>query len=83
MEEKPKKKTTKIRSFTDLDAWKEAHNLVLLVYEVTKVFPRAELYSLTDQIRRCAVSISSNIAEGFSKQSKKLPYRIAKPASNR
>ncbi len=71
MKEKTSKKTTKIRSFTDLNAWKEAHKLVLLIYEATDDFPKAELYSLTDQIRRCAVSISSNIAEGFSKQSKR------------
>jgi four helix bundle protein len=61
----------KIRSFTDLDAWKEGHKLVLMVYKVTKKFPKDELFALTNQIRRCAVSITSNIAEGFSRQSYK------------
>ena len=61
----------KIRSFTDLDAWKEAHKLVLEVYKITRAFPKEELFSLVNQIRRCAVSITSNIAEGFSRQSGK------------
>jgi len=61
----------KIREFTDLLAWQEAHELVLLIYKVTKDFPREELYSLTDQIRRASVSITSNIAEGFGRQSYK------------
>ena len=59
----------KIRSFTDLEVWKEGHKLVLMVYEATKSFPKDELFALTSQIRRCAVSITSNIAEGFSRQS--------------
>lgn len=61
----------KIRSFTDLIAWQEAHKLVVLIYKITGEFPSKELYSLIDQMRRCAVSISSNIAEGFSRQSGK------------
>lgn len=61
----------KIKSFTDLDAWKQAHQLVLLIYTATKNFPKTENYSLIDQMRRSAISISSNIAEGFSRQSKK------------
>lgn len=61
----------KIKSFTDLNAWKEAHKLVVMVYKLTKRFPKEETYSLIDQMKRCAVSITSNIAEGFSKQSKK------------
>ena len=56
---------TKITSFTDLNTWKEAHKLVLQIYVLTKKFPKGETYSLTDQIRRCTVSISSNIAEGL------------------
>lgn len=62
---------TKIRSFTDLNAWKESHKLVLMVYNVTKAFPKEEVFGLTGQLKRCAVSISSNIAEGFSRQSYK------------
>ena len=63
--------TGKIRSFTDLNAWKEAHKLVILIYLITKKFPREELYSLTDQIRRAVISITSNIAEGFGRQTYK------------
>lgn len=59
----------KIRLFIDLDAWKAGHQLVLHVYEATRCFPKEELFGLTSQMRRCAVSITSNIAEGFSRQS--------------
>jgi len=58
----------KVRSFTDLIAWKEAHKLVISIYKMTEDFPRKECFGLTDQIRRAAVSISSNIAEGFSRK---------------
>jgi len=61
----------KIKSFTDLIAWKEAHKLVLGVYKLTLSFPQEERFGLTNQIRRSAISISSNIAEGFSRKSKK------------
>lgn len=61
----------KIKSFTDLDTWKEAHKLVVSIYELTDKFPNKEKYSLIDQMRRSAVSISSNIAEGFSRKGKK------------
>lgn len=55
----------KIREFTDLNVWQEGHKLVLLIYEATKKFPKDEIFSLTSQIRRATVSITSNIAEGF------------------
>ena len=61
----------KIQSFTDLIAWKKAHALAVSIYKLTDKFPQRETYSLTDQMRRSATSISSNIAEGFSRQSKK------------
>ena len=61
----------KIKSFTDLDAWQEGHRLVLLVYEISKSFPKEEIFGLVSQMRRCVVSITSNIAEGFSRQSYK------------
>lgn len=61
----------KIRSFTDLDAWKEGHKLVLMTYKITRSFPKEEIFSLVNQMRRCVVSITSNIAEGFSRKSAK------------
>jgi four helix bundle protein len=60
-----------IQNFVDLNAWKEAHALVLMVYKATRLFPKEELFALTSQIRRAVVSITSNIAEGFSRQSYK------------
>ncbi len=57
----------KIRSFTDLNAWKEAHRLVLMVYRATEGLPTQEMFGLTSQTQRAAVSISSNIAEGFNR----------------
>ncbi len=71
----------KIKSFTQLKAWKEAHLLALLIYQDTKDFPKEEQFGLTSQIRRCAISIPSNIAEGFARGSKKEKiqfYRISK-----
>lgn len=72
---------TKISSFTDLETWKQAHNLVISVYSATKSFPQTETYGLTDQMKRASLSVSSNIAEGFSRQSPKEKvqfYHIAK-----
>ena len=61
----------KIRSFTDLNAWKEGHKLVLEIYKITQRFPREEQFGLTNQLRRAVVSFTSNIAEGFSRNSYK------------
>jgi len=61
----------KITTFKDLNAWKEGHVLVLMIYKATRAFPREEMFALVSQMRRCAVSITSNIAEGFSRQSYK------------
>lgn len=61
----------KIRNFTDLDVWKEGHKLVLMIYQLTQHFPKTEMFGLISQMRRCAVSITSNIAEGFGRQSYK------------
>ena len=54
-----------IRTYRDLDIWKKSIELVKEVYELTKKFPKQETYALVSQMRRAAVSIPSNIAEGF------------------
>ena len=59
-----------ITKFTDLVAWQEGHKLVLQIYKLTKLFPKDEQFALTNQMRRAAVSITSNLAEGFSRQTK-------------
>ncbi len=60
-----------IKSFTDLHAWQEGHQLVLAIYQITDTFPSKEQFSLIDQMRRCSISITSNIAEGFSRKGNK------------
>jgi len=61
----------KIKSFTELNAWKEGHKLVLEIYKITKTFPKDEQFGLTNQLRRAVVSFTSNIAKGFSRNSYK------------
>jgi len=61
--------SSKIKDFTDLDAWKRSKQLGVAVYSQTKSFPATEVYSLTNQLRRAAVSVSSNVAEGFGRRS--------------
>jgi four helix bundle protein len=56
-----------VKSFTDLVVWQEAHKLVLMIYTMTKDFPETEKYGLVSQMRRAAVSVSANIAEGFKR----------------
>jgi four helix bundle protein len=56
--------TVAVQSYQDLVAWQKAIDLVEAVYRVTQGFPREELYGLTNQLRRAAVSIPSNVAEG-------------------
>jgi len=57
----------KIRSYKDLEIWKRSIALIKDIYEITGSFPREELYGITSQIRRSAISIPSNIAEGFTR----------------
>jgi four helix bundle protein len=57
------------RRFTELVVWQKAHAFVLLIYKITEQFPKHELFGLTSQLRRAAVSVPANIAEGFKKQS--------------
>ena len=65
-----------VRDYRDLIAWQKAMDLVEAVYQHTKRFPREELYGLTSQIRRAAISVPSNIAEGEGRDSKKDFYRF-------
>jgi four helix bundle protein len=60
----------KIKSYKDLDAYKKAYEVAKLIYNMTKSFPKEELYGISSQLRRCAVSIPSNIAEGYMRGSK-------------
>ncbi|MDQ3818260.1 MAG: four helix bundle protein [Acidobacteriota bacterium] len=57
------------KSFEDLIVWQKAHQFVLSVYNYTDYFPQKEIYGLTSQFRRAAISIAANIAEGFKKKS--------------
>ena len=59
---------TAARTFADLVVWQRAHQFALAVYRLTRAFPRSEVYGLTSQFRRAAVSIAANIAEGFRKR---------------
>lgn len=61
----------KIVTFTDLNTWKEAHKLLLMIYKATKNFPDSEKFCLVPQLNRAGISITSNIAEGFSRRGKK------------
>jgi len=56
-----------MKSFEDLIVWKKAHELTLKIYKLTSNFPKQELFGLVSQIRRASVSVESNIAEGFSR----------------
>lgn len=61
----------KIYSYKDLIVWQKAMDLVIRIYELTKFFPKEELYGLTSQIRRAAVSLPANIAEGRRRSGRK------------
>lgn len=58
-----------MRDYRQLMVWQKAHSLTLSIYTATKLFPREEVFGLTSQLRRAAVSIPSNIAEGAGRQS--------------
>lgn len=60
-----------IKSHKDLKAWQESMLLVVAIYKISEHFPETEKFGLTSQIRRCAVSIPSNIAEGFARKGNK------------
>ncbi|MEA5401384.1 four helix bundle protein [Arcicella sp. DC2W] len=58
-----------MRDFRKYDVWQLAHNLVLEIYDLTKDFPKSELYGLTNQLRRASISIPTNISEGCGRSS--------------
>jgi four helix bundle protein len=61
----------KVRSFEDLEIWKEAHTLALQIYELTTKFPKGEKLGLTLQMKRAAISVPANIAERIGRNSTK------------
>lgn len=68
--------TERIKSYRDLIAWQKAMELVVLVYEETRKLPDDERFGLTSQLRRCAVSVPSNIAEGWGRGSSRDNVRL-------
>ena len=75
----------KSNAFEDVIVWQKAHQIVLDVYNKTKLFPKEELFGLTSQFRRAAISIAANIAEGYGKKGindKLRFYNIAEGSLN-
>lgn len=71
---------TSIKSYRDLHIWQRAKAFVVSIYKITETFPSSEMYGLTNQMRRAAVSIPSNVAEGFRKVSKKEKLQFLRTA---
>lgn len=61
----------KIQRFEDLRIWQEGHRLTILIYKLTKAFPKDELFGITSQLRRCSSSVPANIAEGYYRDTTK------------
>ena len=57
--------------YKELIVWQKAMDMTIFVYKIIETFPKKEMYALSDQIRRCSVSVPSNIAEGSARNSKK------------
>jgi four helix bundle protein len=68
------------RRFQDLIVWQKSHQLTLGIYRVTNTFPKHEIYGLTAQMRKAAVSVAANIAEGFSKRGRSDKARFMNTA---
>ena len=62
----------RIGHYRDLDVWCRGMEIVVMIYQITNKFPKSEIYGLTNQIRRAAVSIPSNIAEGYGRSNKEF-----------
>jgi len=58
-----------IKTYRDLVVWQKSMTLVTEIYKITKIFPKDEIYGLVTQMRRCSISIPSNIAEGYGRNS--------------
>jgi len=71
-----KEKAMRIFSFEKLIAWQKGRELALLIYKTTKQFPKDEVFGLTSQMRRCSISIASNLAEGSGRNSFKDKARF-------
>jgi len=69
-----------LKSYQKLIVWQRAKELVVIVYKITESFPKSEIYGLRSQMTRAAVSILSNIAEGYSRKSKKDKKRFLEMA---
>ena len=67
---------SKIKSFTEITAWKKSHELILYVYKITNDYPKEELYGLTSQSRRASASVPANIVEGFRRKDLKDSVRF-------
>lgn len=70
-----------MKDFRDLRVWESAHRLTLDVYKLTGCFPKAELYGLSSQMRRCSASIAANIAEGCGRRGNGEFHRFLQMAS--
>lgn len=70
----------RVFSFEKLISWQKSRELALLIFKTTKQFPKDELFGLTSQIRRCSISISSNLAEGSGRKSFKDKARFTEIA---
>lgn len=70
-----------MKNYENLSFWEESHQLAIDIYEITKGFPKSELYGLTSQLRRSALSVPTNIAEGCGRESKKELRRYLVMAS--
>ena len=76
MTEALRNKVTVIKTFRDLIVWQKSISFVTEIYKMTNAFPKEEQFSLTNQLRRAAISIPSNIAEGFGRHTRKEYIRF-------